>query len=225
MSTSTAARTVAFTEMKSGSREDYELLLELEKPFVQGTASRVLRALEEQGNETLDGYQVSRLTHGLQTATRAWRDGADIDWVAGALLHDIGDGLAPQNHDAMAAEIVRPFLREEVVWCGAHHGIFQMVYYAHHYGWDKDARDRFRGQPHFGSCAEFCERWDQASFDPHYATLPLSFFAPLVSQVFARPAHSAQVILPGVRRPLTDAAVAAERLRQAIKAKKHGGLV
>jgi predicted HD phosphohydrolase len=220
-----AARTVAFTAMKSGSREDYELLRDAEHAFNAGTAARVLRALEEQEKETFEGYQVTRLTHGLQTASRAWRDGADTDWVAAALLHDIGDGLAPQNHDAMAAEILKPYLREEVVWCVAHHGIFQMVYYAHHYGWDKDARERFRDHPHFAVCAEFCERWDQASFDPGYPTLPLSFFAPLVSQVFARPAHAPATVQPGVKRPLSDAAVAAERLRQSIKAKKHGGLV
>ena len=222
---STASRrTVAFTDMKSGTRKDYLLLRETEEPFVKGTAARVLRALAEQENETIEGYQVSRLTHGLQCATRAWRDGADIDWVAAALLHDIGDGLAPYNHDAMAAEVLRPYLREEVVWCVAHHGVFQMVYYAHHYGWDKDAREKFRGEPHFAACEEFCERWDQASFDPHYTTLPLSFFAPLVSQVFARAPHAPQTVRPGVTRPLSDAAVASERLRQGIKAKKHGGL-
>jgi predicted HD phosphohydrolase len=206
-----ARRTVAFTDMKTGSREDYLLLREHEDVFNQGTAARVLRTLQEQEEETMEGYQVSRLTHGLQTATRAWRDGADVDWVAGALLHDIGDGLAPQNHDAMAAEIVRPYLREEVTWCIAHHGVFQMVYYAHHYGWDKDAREKHRGHPHFDACAEFCERWDQASFDPHYPTLPLSFFAPLVREVFSRPVHRPETLQPGIKRPLTDAAVALER--------------
>ena len=95
--------TVSFTRMKDGTREDYELLEELEKPFVAGTADRLLRELAAQADETLSGYQITRLEHGLQAATRARRDGADLDWVVAALLHDIGDRLAPQNHDRMAA--------------------------------------------------------------------------------------------------------------------------
>jgi predicted HD phosphohydrolase len=118
------ARTVAFTAMKDGTAEDYHLLRELEEPFVRATPDRILRTMAEQENETLEGYKVSRLTHGLQCASRAWRDGADIDWVVGALLHDIGDGLAPQNHDEFAAAILRPYLREEVVWCVQHHAAF-----------------------------------------------------------------------------------------------------
>ena len=110
----------------------------------------------------------------------------DIDWIVGALLHDIGDGLAPQNHDRFSAEVVRPFVRWEVSWVIEHHGIFQMLYYAHHYGWDKDARDRYRDHPCFDTCAKFCERWDQSSFDPDYPTKPLEYFEPMVREVFSR---------------------------------------
>jgi predicted HD phosphohydrolase len=128
----------------------------------------VLEELRRQEHVTLEGYRITRLEHGLQSATRAERDGADIDWIVAALLHDIGDGLAPQNHDRMSAEVIRPFVRWDVAWVVEHHGIFQMLYYAHHYGWDRNARDRFRDHPCFDSCAEFCERWDQSSFDPDY---------------------------------------------------------
>ena len=87
---------VSFTEMKHGTREDYLALHELEKPFLNQTGERVLRELERQADETLAGYKINRLEHGLQSATRALNDGADIDWIVAALLHDIGDGLAPQ---------------------------------------------------------------------------------------------------------------------------------
>ena len=97
------AETVSFTAMKDGTREEYALLARLEKPFLALTADRVLDELRRADEATLEGYKISRLTHGLQSATRAMRDGADIDWVVGALLHDIGDGLAPQNHDRMSA--------------------------------------------------------------------------------------------------------------------------
>lgn len=197
--------TVSFTEMKNGTREDYELLAKLEKPFHALTADRVMRELAKHDTDTLSGYKITRLGHALQAATRASRDGADKDWVVGALLHDIGDGLAPQNHDRFSAEVIRPYVREEVTWVIEHHGIFQMVYFAHHYGWDKDARERFRGHIHFGSCEQFCERWDQSSFDPDYQNEPLPFFEPIVTEVFARKAYDPAVIQAGVVKGLPPA--------------------
>ena len=191
-------KTVSFTQMKDGTREDYEFLREAEKPHLAMTPERILRELRAQGEETLPGYRITRLEHGLQAATRARREGADVDWIVAALLHDIGDGLAPQNHDRFAAEILRPFLREEVCWVVEHHGIFQMHYYAHHYGWNRDARERFRDHPCFKSCADFCERWDQASFDPGYDSDPLESFEPLVREVFARKAYDDEVTRPGL---------------------------
>ena len=191
------APTVSFTQMKDGTREDYALLEELEKPFLAGTADRLLKELAAQEEETLAGYRITRLQHGLQAATRARREGADLDWVVAALLHDIGDRLAPQNHDRMAAEILRPYVREEVAWVVEHHGLFQTHYYGHHYGWDRDARDRFRDHPCWQSCADFCERWDQASFDPDFPMDPLESFADDVRAVFARTAYDPEVIRAG----------------------------
>ena len=188
---------VSFSAMKDGSREDYLLLRELEKPHHAMTADRVLDELRRQGETSLDGYRIDRLTHGLQAATRAESEGADMDWVVGALLHDIGDGLAPQNHDRFSAEIIRPFVRWEVSWVVEHHGIFQMIYYARHYNWDANARDRFRDHPCFEACAAFCERWDQSSFDPEYPTKPLEHFEPYVRQVFARKSWDPDVIREG----------------------------
>ena len=199
---------VSFTAMKDGTRADYLLLRELEGAFLAGIADRLLATLAAQEHESYGGYRVSRFAHALQCATRGWREGADIDWVVAALLHDIGDGLAPLNHDVMAAAVLRPYVREQVAWCVEHHGLFQMVYYAEHYGWDRDAREVHRASPYFDDCADFCERWDQASFDPAYPSLPLEHFAPLVRTVFARPAWSAEVLRPGERVPLVNPAAA-----------------
>jgi len=190
--------TVEFTQMKDGTREDYALLARLEKPYHAMTADRVMDELRRQGEVSLDGYRITRMEHGLQSATRALREKADVDWIVGALLHDIGDGLAPQNHDRMSAEVIRPFVRWEVAWVVEHHGIFQMLYYGHHYGWDRNARDRFRDHPCFDACAAFCERWDQASFDPEYDSEPLETFEPMVREVFGRKAHDPAVIRDGV---------------------------
>jgi len=195
-------KSVNFTQMKDGSKEEYLFLREFELEHIKGAADRVLRELGLQAEETLPGYKITRLEHGLQAATRAYREGADIDWVVAAVLHDIGDGLAPQNHDHFAAEIIRPFLREEVVWTVEHHGAFQMVYYAHHYGWDQFEREKYKASPYYQSCVDFCERWDQASFDPDYRSEPLAFFAPMVREVFARKAYDPAVTQQGVVKGL-----------------------
>lgn len=200
------AETVSFRQMKDGTAEDYALLERLEKPFLAGTADRLLRELAAQAEETLSGYRITRLEHGLQAATRARRDGADLDWVVAALLHDIGDRLAPQNHDRMAAEILRPYVREEVAWVVEHHGVFQMAYYAHHYGWDPEKRREHADSPYYDSCVAFCERWDQASFDPDYPMDPLESFAEDVRAVFARKAYDPGVLQPGVVQGLPPAA-------------------
>jgi predicted HD phosphohydrolase len=196
------AETVSFTAMKDGTAEDYALLAEHEREYNTGTADRLLRELRSQEDETISGYRVTRLEHGLQSATRARREGVEVDWVVAALLHDIGDGLAPQNHDKFAAEIMRPFMRDEVVWTVEHHGIFQMVYYAHHYGWNPEERQKFRDHPFYESCAAFCERWDQASFDPDYDSDPLESFEDEVRAVFARKAYDPAVMQVGVVRGL-----------------------
>lgn len=189
---------VSFTEMKAGTREEYLFLQEAERAFTAATADRVLRELRQQEIDSLPGYRISRLTHGLQSATRAEVEGRDIDWIVGALLHDIGDGLAPHNHDRLAAEILRPYVRAEVAWTVEHHGAFQLYYYGHHYGWNRDEREQYRGHPFFDSCAEFCERWDQSSFDPDYPTADLAHFEPMVRQVFARPAYDEAILAPEV---------------------------
>ena len=201
---------VKFTAMKDGDREDYEFLTKLEIDYASKTGERLLEALLAL-DESLSGYQVSRLDHSLQCATRAWRDGADSDWVVSALLHDIGDPLAPYNHDRYAAAILQPFVREQCTWVIEQHGVFQRYYYAHHLGGDRDARERFQGHPYYDDCVEFCERWDQSSFDPAYPQADLAFFHDMVLDVFARTPYDPAVIRPGAREPLCDAARAAER--------------
>ncbi|MEJ8561575.1 HD domain-containing protein [Yoonia sp. GPGPB17] len=192
---------VKFTAMKDGDKEDYDFLTKHEVAYTKGTAKRLLDAMVSL-DEGLSGYQVTRLGHSLQSATRAERDGADTDWIVGALLHDIGDIYAPYNHDEYAATILRPFVREQVTWVVEKHGDFQLVYYGEHVGADPLKRDAYKGHPYFDDCAAFCERWDQSSFDPDYDTLPLPHFAGRVEEVFARKPYDPDVIRPGVRCPL-----------------------
>ena len=194
---------VKFTAMKDGDKEDYEFLHPLEVDYASGTADRLLTALVSL-DESLSGYQVTRLGHSLQSATRAERDGADIDWVVSALLHDIGDIFAPYNHDEYAATILKPFVREQCTWVVEKHGDFQMLYWAHHMGTDTHKRDAYKGHIYFDDCATFCERWDQASFDPNYDSLPIDHFADRVRAVFARNPYDPDVIRRGHREPLAN---------------------
>lgn len=184
-------QSVQFTQMRDGTAAEYALLHQLEREYIAALPDRVLAGLRAL-DDGLGGYQVTRLEHSLQAATRAERDGADIDWVVAALVHDIGDGLAPENHSQMAAAILRPYVREEVTWVVAMHGLFQQHYYGHHLGLDPDAREAYRDHPWFERCERFCERWDQAAFDPSYPTEPLAHFEPLVRAVFGRPAFSSE---------------------------------
>ena len=198
------AQTVSFSQMKDGTREEYLMLQKLEAAHHTATAERLLREMRLQSEETIPGYQITRLEHALQSATRAYREGAGTDWVVATLLHDIGDGLAPQNHDRFAAEILRPFVREEVTWTVERHGAFQMVYYAHHYGWDQYEREKYLESPYYQTCVDFCERWDQSSFDPDYRSEPLEFFEPMVREVFARKAYDETVVQSGVVKGLVS---------------------
>jgi predicted HD phosphohydrolase len=181
-------RTVSFRQMKDGTREDYLLLDESERRYAAGLADRVLESLKRL-DHSLEGYPVSRLQHSLQVATRALRDSADEEMIVAALLHDIGDELAPYNHAELAAGILRPYVRPEVTWIVAQHGLFQNYYYVHHFGGDRHARERLREHPWYPACVHFCAAWDQCSFDPDYPAEPLATFEPLVRRIFARPPH------------------------------------
>ena len=184
---------VSFSRMDEGTPSDYALLNRLEEEFVAALPERILAALREL-EQSLAGYQISRLEHSLQSATRAERDGADIEMIVGALIHDLGDDLAPLNHSQLAASIIRPYVRGEVAWVIEHHGVFQMYYYGDAMGVDKNAREIYRSHKWFDSCEKFCERWDQMSFDPDYTSYPLAHFEPMVREIFSRPPFEPHIV-------------------------------
>ena len=134
-----AKRTVSYIRMEDGTADDYALVGELAKPFIAATVDRVLAYLP-QLRHSYEGDRVDRYEHSLQTATRAFRDGADDETVTAALLHDIGDMLAPENHSDFAAALLQPYVSRTTHWVVKHHGIFQGYYYFHHYGKDRNAR-------------------------------------------------------------------------------------
>ena len=180
---------VSFTEMKNGTKDDYLFLDRNEKNFARKTADRILKFMSGL-TETLEGYQISRLEHSLQSATRAYKNGESEEMVVAALLHDIGDELAPMNHSEYAAAILKPYVSERTHWIVEKHGEFQMFYYAHHLGGDKNKRDKYKGHKYYQATIDFCEKYDQNSFDPNYKSLPLDFFKPMVKKIFSRKPYS-----------------------------------
>ena len=186
---------VSFKRMDEGTSQDYAFLNALEYEFVVALPDRLLAALT--GLEgSLAGYQISRLEHSLQSATRAEADRADIELIVGALIHDLGDDLAPLNHSQLAATIIRPYVRAEVAWIIEHHCVFQMYYYGDAMGVDKNARDIYRDHAWFDSCEQFCRDWDQVAFDPDYPTKPLAHFEPMLREIFTRPPFDPAIINP-----------------------------
>ena len=177
---------VSFTKMSEGTAEEYEFLDALEDKFKEDLPQKLITAVSEL-QYSLSGYQISRLDHVLQSATRAYESLESEQMIAAALLHDIGDELAPYSHSEMAAAILRPFVNDEIYWVVKHHGVFQMYYYAHHSGGDRNARDRFKDHPFYETAVRFCHMYDQNCFDPDYPTKPLSFFEPIIKRVFADP--------------------------------------
>ncbi len=175
-----------FTRMQDATREDYALIARHELVIEGGLPDRLLASLAALSHHS-SGYAVDLLTHSLQSATRALRDGRDDEYVACALVHDIGDGLAPANHSELASAIVKPFVSEMNHWIVKHHGIFQGYYFLHYFDLDRNIRDRYRGNAFFADCVEFCALYDQNCFDPEYETLPLTSFEPLVREIFGKP--------------------------------------
>jgi predicted HD phosphohydrolase len=178
-----------FNAMTEGTKEDWDRIAVAALQMHAGLADRVMDHLRLLDGD-FGGFKVDRLTHSLQTATRAAKAGRDDDYVACALLHDIGDSLASFNHPDVAAAIVKPFVSEGYHWMVEKHGIFQGYYFFHHLGLDRDMRDRYAGHEHYDLTAEFCEEYDQPSFDPSYPTKPLEEFEPLLRDFFAAPKRS-----------------------------------
>ncbi|HMC52400.1 MAG TPA: HD domain-containing protein [Acidimicrobiales bacterium] len=179
----------AFRAMTEGTAEDWAIIGADYLHQVQTIVPRIVAHMRLLADGH-GGFAVDRLEHSLQTATRAHRAGRGDEYVACALLHDIGDTLCPADHPSIAAAILGPYVGEDLTWMVAHHGVFQGYYYFHHLGMDRHARERYAGHAYYDLTAEFCAEFDQAAFDPSYRSLPLEEFVPLLEQVFAAPAAS-----------------------------------
>ena len=181
-------RKVAYTAMEHGTQGDCDIVSAHFDEHMAKFADQIMDWLRQLDGES--PYQISRLEHCLQTATRAERDGADEETIVCALLHDIGDILAPANHSQVAAALLAPYVSEKNLWIVKHHGLFQGYYYFQFMGLDRNAREKFKEHPHYQACMDFCANWDQPSFDPDYESRPLEYFEPMLRTIFARQTSS-----------------------------------
>ena len=189
MAEHTEMERASFTAMTESTQADWMKIAAAATAFNGGLADRVLSHLKMLKGDC-GGFAVDRLEHSLQSATLAFRDRMDEEYVVCALLHDMGDILASTNHAELAATILKPFVSAENHWMLQNHGIFQGYYFFHYLGLDRNMRDQFRDHPNFERTALFCSRHDQNAFDPNYDTLPLEAFEPMVQRVMARPKRS-----------------------------------
>ena len=194
---------VSYQHMADMTEEDTRLIIEDGVEEARELPERLLDAVRN-----LKNFQgpllVTRYEHSLQSATRAYQDGQSEEYIVAALLHDIGDHIAPFSHGEYVAAVLKPYVNERVCWIIKHHPLFQAYYYAHHLDGDRNARDRYRDHEWYADCVDFCERFDQNCFETDYDTFPLEFFEPLVRRVLSAPRYAADGM-----SILTDAAAAA----------------
>ncbi|HEY4331436.1 MAG TPA: HD domain-containing protein [Ilumatobacteraceae bacterium] len=180
---STTAVRTSFKTFAESTKQDWDVIM----PQLAITQSLVPdRIIEQLQHLRQDhgGFPVDRLEHSLQTATRAERDGRDVEYVMCALIHDIGDTLTPYNHPAIGAAIVKPFVSPANHWMVEHHGVFQGYYFWHYIGLDQNAREQFRDSPYYEHTEEFCAKYDQTAFDSDYHSEPLEHFEPMIRAFF-----------------------------------------
>ena len=70
----------SFTSLEASTESDWKIILSGFVPYAKALPDRVLAHLKLLDGE-FGGFPVDRLTHSLQTATRAHRDGRDEEYV------------------------------------------------------------------------------------------------------------------------------------------------
>ncbi|HEY1378061.1 MAG TPA: hypothetical protein VGF55_14770 [Gemmataceae bacterium] len=173
-----------FTRMDEGTDDDFRVLRRVHEQTLRDLPDRLLGLLDGLGRDT--AYNITRRDHCLQAAIRALRDGKDEEYVAVALLHDVGETLGPFNHGEVIAAVLKPFISRDNHFLLERHGLFQTYFFAAHLGLDPNARDRFKGDPAYERTVEFCAKYDEVSFDPAYPNEPLSTFEPMVRKLLAK---------------------------------------
>ncbi len=176
-----------FTSMKAGTAEDWAHIASEHGKHQIGAAPRQIMDSLARLADIEVGFGCSQLQHSLMAGTLARRDGAPDEQVVAALCHDLGKLFSIPNHGPIAAEMLKPYVSEDVYHAIYWHQDFQGRYYYEHLGKDAEARERFRDQPWYDFAVKLVDDWDAPAFDPAFDVDPLESFEPEVTRVFSSP--------------------------------------
>jgi predicted HD phosphohydrolase len=176
-----------FTDMKNGKAEDWAHIgAEHGRHQKSAAAAQIMESLARLERIEV-GFGANQLQHSLMAGTLARRSGATYEEVVAALCHDLGKLFSIPNHGPIAAEMLKPYVREDIYHAVYWHQEFQGRYYFEHLGKDPEGRARFVRESWYGFAEKLVDDWDAPAFDPGFDADPLESFAPEVTKVFSTP--------------------------------------
>ena len=176
-----------FTDMKQGTAADWaHIAAEHGKHQTSAAPKQIMESLARLDAIEV-GFAATQLGHSLMAGTLARRSGASDEEVVAALCHDLGKLFSIPNHGPIAAEMLKPYVREDIYHAVYWHQEFQGRYYFEHLGKDPEGRERFKGESWYGFAEKLVDEWDAPAFDPDFEVDSLESFEPEVTRVFTRP--------------------------------------
>ena len=176
-----------FTDMRQGTAADWALIAaEHGRHQRHQAADQIMESLRRLAAIEV-GFAADQLGHSLMAATLARRDGASDEEVVAALCHDLGKLFSIPNHGPIAAEMLKPYVREDIYHAVYWHQEFQGRYYFEHLGKDPEGRARFADQSWYGFAEKLVDDWDAPAFDPGFEADSLESFRPEVEHIFSNP--------------------------------------
>lgn len=176
-----------FTDMRQGTAEDWGHIAR--EHMVHQTSAAPMQIMDSMRRlaDIKVGFAADQLTHCLMTATLARADAASDEEVVAALTHDLGKLLSIPNHGAIQAEVLKPYVSDDIYHAVMWHQHFQGAYYYEYLGKSKDMRQQFKAEGWFAFAEKLVDRWDAPAFDPDFAVDSLDSFEPQVVKVFGAP--------------------------------------
>ena len=176
-----------FTRMQDGKAEDWAIIgKEHQDHYKTSAPLRIMQHLRDLGELTL-GFSCDQLQHSLMTATLARRAGASDEEVVAALCHDIGKTMSVPNHGAIAAEILKPYVNDDLYHVIKYHQDFQGAYYYNYMGRSTTLREDHKDESWYPLACKLVDEWDAPAFDTDFEVDSLESFEPEIMRVFGAP--------------------------------------
>jgi len=176
-----------FTDMRNGTAEDWRHIAAEHARHQQSAAARQIMDGLARLEQIEVGFGANQLQHSLMAGTLARRAGASEEQVVAALCHDLGKLFSIPNHGPIAAEMLKPYVSEDIYHAVYWHQQFQGRYYFEHLGLDPEGRAGFAGESWYAFAEKLVDEWDAPAFDPGFDADPLESFEPEVTRVFSAP--------------------------------------